>query len=319
MSQNVQDVVIFGSGPAGCAAALYCSRANMAPVVFEGLQPGGQLTITTDVDNYPGFPDGIMGPELMEHMKKQCARFGTRFSYESAESVDCSTWPFHYKAGGEEGYTRAIIVATGASAKYLGLENELRLQGYGVSACATCDGFFYRDQVVCVVGGGDSAAEEASFLTKFASTVYLIVRRDELRASKIMQKRVLENERVDILWNTQMIDVHGEDAVTGIRILNNKTSEERDIDLQGVFLAIGHKPNSDPFLDFVDTDETGYIVTAADSTTTRTPGLFACGDVQDHVYRQAITAAGSGCMAALETERWLEAHSFEDLPRRPGF
>ena len=194
VSETVHDVVIFGSGPAGCAAALYCSRANLAPVVYEGLQPGGQLTITTDVDNYPGFPEGIMGPELMEKMKQQCARFGTKFSYESVESVDCSSWPFKYKAGSEEGYAKAIIVATGASAKYLGLENEIRLQGHGVSACATCDGFFYRDQEVCVIGGGDSAAEEATFLTKFATTVHLFVRRDELRASKIMQQRAAERK-----------------------------------------------------------------------------------------------------------------------------
>ena len=319
MSQTVHDVVIFGSGPSGCAAALYCSRANFAPVVYEGLQPGGQLTITTDVDNYPGFPEGVMGPDLMANMKAQCERFGTRFSYESVESVDCSSWPFKFKAGSEEAYAKAIIVATGASAQYLGLPNELRLQGHGVSACATCDGFFYRDQVVCVIGGGDSAAEEATFLTKFASKVYLLVRRDELRASKIMQKRVFENDKVEVLWNTGMIDVHGDKGVTGIRVRHNKTDEERDIELQGVFLAIGHKPNSDAFVDWVDTDPTGYILTAADSTRTRTPGLFACGDVQDHVYRQAITAAGSGCMAALETERWLEAGGFEELPRRDGF
>jgi thioredoxin reductase (NADPH) len=319
VSETVHDVVIFGSGPAGCAAALYCSRANLAPLVFEGLQPGGQLTITTDVDNYPGFPEGIMGPDLMENMKKQCARFGTTFSYESVESVDCSSWPFKFKAGSVEGYAKAIVVATGASAKYLGLDNEIRLQGHGVSACATCDGFFYRDQDVCVIGGGDSAAEEATFLTKFATNVHLFVRRDELRASKIMRDRVADNDKVTVHWHTNMIDVLGDKEVTGVRIKNNQTGVESDMELTGVFLAIGHHPNSDAFRDWVDVDETGYILTDADSTATRTPGLFACGDVQDHTYRQAITAAGSGCMAALETERWLEAHAYEDLPRREGF
>ncbi|MEC7242865.1 MAG: thioredoxin-disulfide reductase [Myxococcota bacterium] len=304
--ENPEKVVIFGTGPAGLTAAIYCARADMEPMVYEGLQPGGQLTITTDVDNYPGFPEGIMGPELMQHFKGQAERFGTRFSFEAVESVDLDSWPYHFKAGGEEGWAQTIIVATGASAKYLGLPNETRLQGYGVSACATCDGFFYRDQVVAVVGGGDSAAEEATFLTKFASKVYLLVRRDQMRASKIMQHRVENNDKVEILWNTEVLDVHGEDAVTGIRIINNQTQEERDLDLTGFFLAIGHKPNSDAFGKWLKTDETGYILTQPDSTATDYPGVFACGDVQDHVYRQAITAAGSGCMSALEAERWLE-------------
>ena len=310
-SENPHKVVIFGSGPAGHTAALYTSRADLEPLIFEGLQPGGQLTITTDVDNYPGFPEGIMGPELMDRMKAQCERFGATYKLDSIESIDLDSWPYRFKAGLEEGYAQTVIIATGASAKYLGLENEIRLQGYGVSACATCDGFFYRDQVVCVVGGGDSAAEEASFLTKFASKVYLLVRRDELRASKIMQQRVFENAKIEVLWNTEMIDVLGESAVTGIRTKNNKTQEEADVELTGVFLAIGHVPNSQPFEKWLQTDETGYLITRPDSTATEHPGVFACGDVQDHVYRQAVTAAGSGCMAALEAERWLETRLHE--------
>ncbi|MCB9758792.1 MAG: thioredoxin-disulfide reductase [Alphaproteobacteria bacterium] len=313
----MHDVVIFGSGPAGHTAALYCSRANMAPLVFEGKQPGGQLTITTDVDNYPGFPEGIMGPELMDRMRAQCERFGTRFSDEELEEVDLSSWPYRYKAGREEGLARTMIVATGASAKYLGLPNELRLQGHGVSACATCDGFFYRERVVAVIGGGDSAAEESTFLTKFASKVYLLVRRDQLRASKIMQKRVFDNKKVEVLWNTELKDVHGDEVVTGIRVVDNTTGAERDIDLDGLFLAIGHKPNSDPFRGLLDADSVGYLKTAPDSTATKVPGVFAAGDVQDKVYRQAVTAAGSGCMAALEAERWLEA-KLEELAEHGG-
>jgi thioredoxin reductase (NADPH) len=316
---EVLDVVIFGSGPSGHTAALYTSRANLRPTVFEGLQPGGQLTITTDVDNYPGFPEGVMGPELMERMKAQCERFGTTYSFETVTEVDLGSWPFKFTAGSESGYARAVIIATGASAKYLGLENEIRLQGYGVSACATCDGFFYQDAVVAVVGGGDSAAEEASFLTKFANPVHLLVRRDELRASKIMQQRVMDNDKIVVHWNTSVTDVLGDKDVTGITTVNNKTGETGQIDLTGFFLAIGHTPNSAPFVDWVDTDETGYILTAPDSTATKVPGVFAAGDVQDHVYRQAITAAGSGCMAALEAERWLENKGYEALPRRAGF
>ena len=319
MSDSVREVVIFGSGPAGHTAALYTARANMQPLVFEGIQPGGQLTITTDVDNFPGFPEGIMGPELMERMKAQVTRFGTEFSYETAESVDLSAWPFQYKAGQKTGYAKSVIIATGAVAKYLGLPNETRLKGYGVSACATCDGFFYKDQVVAVVGGGDSAAEEATFLTKFASKVYLLVRRDEMRASKIMQQRVFDNDKVEVLWNTTVADVLGEKGVEGIRVVNSETKEERDLAVTGFFLAIGHKPNSDAFTQWVDTDEVGYIKTAPDSTATKVPGVFAAGDVKDSVYRQAVTAAGSGCMAALEAERWLEAKGYEALPRRAGF
>ena len=315
----VHDVVILGSGPSGHTAALYTSRANLKPVVYEGLQPGGQLTITTDVDNFPGFPEGIMGPELMERMKAQTTRFGAEYHPWTVTAVDLAAWPFALTLdNGETVHAKTVIVSTGAAAKYLGLENEIRLQGYGVSACATCDGFFYMGKTVGVVGGGDSAAEEATFLTKFAD-VHLFVRRDELRASKIMQQRVFDNDKVTVHWNTSVVDVHGEKEVSGVRLIDTKTREERDFDLDGLFLAIGHKPNSDAFKGWLDMDETGYLVTAPDSTATKVPGVFAAGDVQDHTYRQAVTAAGSGCMAALEAERWLEAHGYEDLPRREGF
>ena len=303
--EQPEQVVIFGSGPAGLTAAIYASRANLSPIVYEGMQPGGQLTTTTDVDNFPGFPSGIMGPELMENTKKQAERFGTRFEMDECSSVDFSSRPYNYKlSSGKEGWAESIIIATGATARYLGLENEQRLKGYGVSACATCDGFFYGGQVIAVVGGGDSAAEEATFLTKFASKVYLIVRRDVLRASKAMQQRVFDNDKIEVLWNHEVLDVHGENEVTGIRIINNKTNEERDLELAGFFLAIGHVPNSKPFAG-VETDETGYIVTKPDSMATNIAGVFAAGDIQDHTYQQAITAAGSGCQAALEAEHWL--------------
>jgi thioredoxin reductase (NADPH) len=309
---QIENVVIFGTGPAGLTAALYTSRANMAPLVFEGIQPGGQLTITTDVDNYPGFPEGIMGPDLMENMKKQVQRFGARIEQDECTSVDLSTWPFRFRTNGDEGLARTIIIATGASAKYLGLENEIRLQGHGVSACATCDGFFYRGQEVAVIGGGDSAAEESTFLTKFASKVHLLVRKGELRASKIMQDRVFKNPKLQVHWNTELVDVLGKDVVEGIRVVDVKTGAERDMaSVTGLFLAIGHTPNSKPFVDWIDHDEQGYLKTKPGSATTNIPGVFACGDVQDKTYRQAITAAGSGCMAALEAERWLEAKHHE--------
>jgi thioredoxin reductase (NADPH) len=305
--ENPEKVVIFGSGPAGLSAAIYASRANLTPLVFEGMEPGGQLTTTTDVDNYPGFAAGIMGPELMEQTKAQAARFGTRFEMDECESVDFSSRPFNYKlSSGSEGWSESIIIATGATARYLGLPNEERLRGYGVSACATCDGFFYGGQVIAVVGGGDSAAEESTFLTKFATKVYLIVRRDALRASKVMQERVFNNDKIEILWNTEVVDVHGEKEVSGIRIVNNKTQEERDIELAGFFLAIGHIPNTKAFSHELDTDPDGYLITQSDSTKTNVEGVFACGDVQDRIFQQAVTAAGSGCMAALEAEKWLE-------------
>jgi len=304
---QVENVVIAGTGPAGLTAALYAARANLTPLVFEGMEPGGQLTTTTDVENFPGFPEGIMGPELMEKMKGQVTRFGARLEMDEIEEVDFSTWPYSYKTMmGNSGKAKTFIVATGASARYLGLENELRLRGYGVSACATCDGFFFRDQKVVVIGGGDSACEEATFLTRFASEVHLFVRRDAMRASKIMAERALKNPKIQVHWNTEMTDVLGEKEVTGVEWKNSATGESGTLDLQGVFLAIGHTPNSKPFVPWMDHDDAGYLLTKPGRTETNVPGVFAAGDVQDTFYRQAVTAAGTGCAAALEAERWLE-------------
>ena len=306
-NNEVENVVIAGTGPAGLTAALYSARANLAPLVFEGMEPGGQLTTTTDVENFPGFPDGIMGPELMEKMKAQVMRFGARLEMDEIEEVDLSSWPYSYKTSmGNEGRTKTLIIATGASAKYLGLDNELRLRGYGVSACATCDGFFFRDQKVVVVGGGDSACEEATFLTKFATEVHLFVRRDAMRASKIMADRALANPKITVHWNTEMTDVLGDKEVTGVAWKNNADGSTGELAVQGVFLAIGHTPNSKAFVNWVDHDDAGYLVTHPGRTATNIEGVFAAGDVQDTVYRQAVTAAGTGCAAALEAERWLE-------------
>ncbi len=300
-------VLIFGSGPAGLTAALYASRANLAPLVFDGLQAGGQLTITTDVDNYPGFPDGIMGPELMDRMRAQVERFGTRFVMDEAVTCDFSARPFKVVTANNEEYAAdAVIIATGASAKYLGLESETRLRGYGVSACATCDGFFYKGVELVVVGGGDTAVEEATFLTKFASKVYLIVRRDQLRASKIMAERAASNPKIEILWHSAITEVLGESKVDAVRIHNSKTGETYTKPIGGMFLGIGHDPNTAPFTPWIDHDENGYLVTTPGRTRTNIPGVFACGDAQDHYYRQAVTAAGTGCAAAIECERWLE-------------
>ncbi len=301
-------VIIIGSGPAGLTAAIYAARANLAPVIFEGDQPGGQLTTTNDVENYPGFVDGITGPDLMDVMRKQATRFGAETKFEYVTKVDFSATPHHVWVGNKEYTADAIIIATGASAKYLGLPSEEKLKGFGVSACATCDGFFYRDKEVFVVGGGDSALEEAGFLTKFASKVYLIHRRDEFRGSKIMRKRVLDNPKVEVLWNTTIDTILGEPdqgGVVGAILKDTVTGETREQAVDGIFMAIGHKPNTEVFKDFLKTDETGYLITKPDSTATDVEGVFAAGDVRDHVYRQAITAAGNGCMAALEAERYI--------------
>lgn len=308
-SSEVEHVVICGSGPAGLTAALYAARANLKPLVLEGIQPGGQLTITTEVENFPGFEHGIQGPELMDVMKKQVSRFGTRFSFDEVTSCRLDTWPFELStANGATIRTETLIIATGATAKYLGLPNETRLQGHGVSACATCDGFFFQGVELAVVGGGDSAAEEATFLTKFASKVHLLVRRDAMRASKIMQERVLKNSKVEVHWNTSVVDVLGANEVEGIRVRNSVTGAETDWNhIKGLFLAIGHKPNSDPFTTWIDHDDVGYLKAVPGTSRTNIEGVFVAGDIQDSVYRQAVTAAGSGCMAAIDAERWLEA------------
>ncbi|MFO1053447.1 MAG: thioredoxin-disulfide reductase [Planctomycetota bacterium] len=307
---DVLKTLILGSGPAGYTAAIYTARANLGPVVLAGNQPGGQLTITSDVENFPGFPEGVMGPEMMELFKKQAERFGTEVFFEMAEKVDFGQRPFTVWSNADKVYrAETVIVATGASALYLGLPNEQKLQGRGVSACATCDGFFFKNKKVYVVGGGDSACEEASFLTKFASHVHLLVRRDALRASKIMQQRVLEHPKVTVHWNTAVTDVLDvqKGKVTGLELEDTKTGKRRTEDADGLFLAIGHRPNTALFADWLDLDPVGYIKTVPGKTATNVPGVFACGDAQDSYYRQAITAAGTGCMAAIEAERWLEA------------
>ena len=303
-------VLILGSGPAGYTAAIYAARAALEPVLLAGSQPGGQLTITTDVENYPGFPEGVMGPEMMEMFKKQAERFGTDVKHEIGTEVDLSKRPFTVKTNTDSVYScETLIISTGASALYLGLPNETALQGRGVSACATCDGFFFKEKVVWVVGGGDSACEEATFLTKYASEVHLAVRRDELRASKIMQQRAIDNPKIQIHWNTEVTDVHDVDAgkVTELTVLDNKSGETRREKADGFFLAIGHKPNTDLFTGVLEMDDKGYLITKPDLTATNVEGVFACGDCQDSVWRQAITAAGTGCMAAIEAERFLEA------------
>jgi thioredoxin reductase (NADPH) len=304
-------VIILGSGAAGLTAAIYAARANLEPLVIEGCQPGGQLTITTEVENYPGFAKGIMGPDLMEEFKKQAARFGTEMVFGEVTAVNLKQHPFQVVVGKENLTCDSLIVATGATAKLLGIESEKKLMGHGVSACATCDGFFFKDKELAVVGGGDTAMEEATFLTKFADKVTVVHRRDALRASKIMQDRAVKNPKIGFIWDTVVDEVYGDPkagGVTGVRLKNLKTGKSEDFKTDGLFVAIGHEPNTKLFVGQLDLDPAGYIVTY-NGTKTNMPGVFACGDVQDHVYRQAVTAAGTGCMAAIDAERFLESQT----------
>lgn len=306
----VQKVLIIGSGPAGYTAAIYAGRAGLQPLMLSGLQPGGQLMITTEVENYPGFPEGIMGPELMEMFQKQATRFGTTVLHETATKVDFSSRPFKVWAGDTLHEAETVIVSTGASAKWIGVPGEVEFGGFGVSACATCDGFFFRNKQVIVVGGGDTAMEEANYLTRHCSKVYLVHRRAEFRASKIMQERVLNNPKIEVIWNAHVAEIHGSDApkkVTSVTLGSTVDDKTWQMDIDGVFVAIGHKPNTDLFQGLLDMDANGYLTPKPGATATNIPGVFAAGDVADSVYRQAITAAGTGCMAAIEAERYLEA------------
>jgi len=309
MSTEIEKIecLIIGSGPAGYTAAIYAARADLKPVVYQGLQPGGQLTSTTEVDNFPGYPDGVQGPDMMIDLQKQAERFGTDMRWGIITEVDFSSRPFRAKSDdGKEILAETVIIATGATAKWMGLESEARYNGHGVSACATCDGFFFRGQDIAVVGGGDTACEEATYLAKLGRKVYMIVRRDELRASKAMQNKVMNTANIEVLWNSKTKEIVGDGkTVTSALIENVKTGEVKQIDVQGFFVAIGHKPNTDIFAGQIDLDENGYIKTIPGSTRTNVAGVFAAGDVQDHIFRQAITAAGSGCMAAIEAERFL--------------
>jgi thioredoxin reductase (NADPH) len=308
MADTILKTVIIGSGPAGYTAAIYAARAGLDPVLYTGAEPGGQLMITTDVENYPGFPDGVMGPEMMELFRKQAERFGTVVHYELITRVDF-TGPVHriYTEDGKEISAHTVIISTGASAKWLGLDSEKRLANKGVSACAVCDGFFYRGMEVAVVGAGDTAAEEASYLAKLCPKVHLLVRRDEMRASKIMQQRVVDTPNIEVHWNTETEEILGEDSVEAVRVVNNRTGEKTVLPVKGFFVAIGHKPNTDMFADWLDRDETGYLIPVPGTSKTKVPGVFVSGDAQDKVYRQAVTAAGTGCMAALDAERYLVA------------
>jgi thioredoxin reductase (NADPH) len=310
---STREVIIIGSGPAGLTAAVYAARANLAPLVIEGEpssssdQPGGQLMLTTDVENFPGFPEGIMGPDLMMRFREQASRFGAEYRTAKVTAVDFSERPFKVWIRDELIEAESVIVSTGAQSLMLGIEAETRLLGHGLSTCATCDGFFFRGKPIAVVGGGDSAVEEALFLTKFAEKVVLVHRRDALRASKIMQERAFANGKIEFLWNSTVVDLLGEESLTGATVENTLTGARSTLEVNGLFVAIGHRPNTDLFKGVLDMDDNGYLVTAPGSTATNIEGVFACGDVQDHTYRQAITAAGSGCMAAIDSERWLEA------------
>jgi thioredoxin reductase (NADPH) len=305
------NLLIIGSGPAGYTAAIYASRANLKPVLYQGIQPGGQLTITTEVENYPGFPEGVQGPELMVHFEKQAQRMGADIRYGLATKVDFSSQPYKVQIDEEKWIeANAVIISTGASAKWLGIESEQRLNGHGVSACAVCDGFFFRGKEVAIVGAGDTAAEEALYLSKLTSNVHMFVRRDEMRASKVMQERVKSTPNIKTYWNTETDEILGEKTVEGVRIKNNKTGEKTEIPVKGFFVAIGHTPNSEIFKGFIDMDEAGYIQTIPGTSKTNLEGVFAAGDVQDKIYRQAVTAAGSGCMAALDAERYLSEKGF---------
>jgi thioredoxin reductase (NADPH) len=309
MADQKARVLIIGSGPAGYTAAIYAARANLEPVLVSGPQPGGQLTITSDVENYPGYPDGIMGPEMMENFRKQAARFGTRFVDGHVDGADFSSRPFLIEVEGQDAWKAdSVIIATGAAAKWLNIPGEKELQGRGVSACATCDGFFFKNQEIVVVGGGDTAMEEATFLTKFASRVTVIHRRDSLRASKIMQEKAKNNPKISFTWNSAITRVLGtpESGVTGVRVHNLHSREEADVPCQGFFVAIGHEPNTQVFQGLLDMDDVGYLKVQPGTTRTSVPGVFACGDAMDPIYRQAVTAAGTGCMAAIDAERWLE-------------
>jgi len=301
-----EKVLIIGSGPAGLTAAIYAARADLEPLMIEGMERGGQLMLTTEVENYPGFPEGIMGPELMDGMRRQAERFGTRIISSDVTKVDLSERPFKVWVGEDLYESEALIISTGASARWLGIPGESRLRGYGVSACATCDGFFFRDREIAIVGGGDSAMEEAIFLTKFASKVTILHRRDEFRASKIMAQRAIDHPKIEVLWNTTIEEVLGDDLVTGLRVRNVLTEEESVLSVEGFFLAIGHDPNTKIFQEYLDLDPNGYVSTEPGSTETSVEGVFAAGDVVDHYYQQAVTAAGMGCRAAIDVEHWLD-------------
>jgi thioredoxin reductase (NADPH) len=308
-TDDVRNLIVIGSGPAGFTAALYAARANLRPLVVKGLEAGGQLMLTTDVENYPGFADGILGPELMDQMEKQAARFGAEILPVHVTRVDLSTRPFGVWAGDQSWLARTIVIATGATARWLGVPGEEQLRGRGVSACATCDGFFFRDRELVVVGGGDSAMEEATFLTKFASKVTIVHRRDEFRASKIMQERALANPKIEVAWNTEVVEILGDGAVTGVRLRDTLSGDTRELSTNGVFMAIGHTPNTELFREWLELDADGYIVVREPRTATSVEGVFAAGDVTDRIYRQAVTAAGQGCKAAIDAERFLEAQA----------